>query len=122
MTSAAAASTSTMMSRIRLRRTRFFNRASVCSSFHTASRSAASSANSSARRRGCLVLALMMLLDLCLDLANAQQRLIPAPFEFVGHQTIVRIGQVVLLLGTACAVAGRFEIALQGGHDFIDAA
>jgi hypothetical protein len=47
---------------------------------------------------------------------RAQQSLVPAPFEFVGHQAMVGIGLVVLLLGASCAVACRFEGALQGGH------
>jgi len=39
-----------------------------------------------------------MLLDARFDLAHALQRLIPAPFEFIRHQPILRIGRVELLL------------------------
>jgi hypothetical protein len=61
-----------------------------------------------------------MLLDLRFDLADALQGLIPAPFEFIGHQPILRIGSIVLLLRPPCAVPGSLQIALECGQDFVN--
>src|ERR1700687_4296074 len=63
-----------------------------------------------------------MLLDLCFDLAYALQGLIPAPFEFIRHQPILRISGVVLLLRPPRAVLGSFQITLECRQDFVDLA
>lgn len=63
-----------------------------------------------------------MLLDLCFDLADALQGLIPASFELIRHQPILRIGSVVLLLRPPRAVPGSLQVALECRQDFVDLA
>ena len=67
-------------------------------------------------------LAISMLLDLRFDLADPLQGLIPAPFEFIGHQPILRIGSIELLLCPPRAVPGSLQVALKCGQDFVDLA
>ena len=53
-----------------------------------------------------------MLSDPLFDLTYAGERLVPAPFELIGHQSIFGIGRIVLPLRSRGGVACRFKITL----------
>ena len=50
------------------------------------------------RRCRDLMLPLEVLIDSPFDLVDALQGLVPAPLQFVGHQTGFRVGRIVLLV------------------------
>ena len=51
--------------------------------------------------------------DFAFDLRHARERLVPACLQFAGHQSIGRIGSIVLPEGAISCIARRFEIALE---------
>jgi hypothetical protein len=116
-TSAAFSSTSTMMSRIRLRRMRFFSRASVCSSFHQLG---GQSSPVFLRRHSDALLPAVVCSDLRLDFANPHEGLVPPSLEFIGQQPVVWVRLVVMLLGTLRAVPRCLQVALQRGGHFVE--
>jgi hypothetical protein len=59
--------------------------------------------------------------DALFQFLNLLQCLIPATFQFLGHEPIVRVGGLVLLLRTAGRIAGRFQIALERRQDVVAA-
>ena len=71
--------------------------------------------------RGCrdLLLPQEMLIDALFDLVDALQGLVPAPLLFVSHQTVFRVGRVVLLLCALRDVARRLQIPSPGVQHFV---
>ena len=67
-------------------------------------------------------MAIAVLLALQFDRLHALQRVIPAPFEFIGHQAILWIGELILLLSPPGTIAGRFQIPMQRRHHLVDLA
>ena len=57
--------------------------------------------------------------DLAFDLGHMRERLVPAHFEFAGHQPVGGIGGVILPEGAVGGIARRFEIATKGLADLI---
>ena len=51
--------------------------------------------------------------DLAFDLRDTRERLVPARFQFARHQTVDRIGGVILPEGAVGGIARCFEIALE---------
>ena len=66
-----------------------------------------------------LTLTLDVVIDAGFDLADALQRLIPAPLQFVGHQSVVRVRRIVLLLRAARGVLRGFQFARPRVQDLI---
>ncbi len=58
-----------------------------------------------------MTVALDVLIETRLDLVDTLQGLIPAPLQFVGHQPILGIRRVVLLLRPLRRIARRFQVS-----------
>ncbi len=61
-----------------------------------------------------------MALDPRFNLADPLQRLIPTSFKLIGHQPILGVGRVVLLLRSPSTVLRRLRVALKRCQDVID--
>jgi hypothetical protein len=59
--------------------------------------------------------------DLALDLADTDERLIPARFQFRRDQAVLGIGGVILSDGPVGGVSGSFQIAAEGVSDLVTA-
>ena len=60
-----------------------------------------------------------VLVDAVFDLVDTLQRLIPASFQFVRHEAIVRIGRIVLFLRSASRVPRGFQLPRPRVQDLI---
>jgi hypothetical protein len=60
-----------------------------------------------------------VLIELLLHRLHLLQCLVPSAFELIGHQAVLWIGSIELLLGTAGSVLGGFEVALESRDDLI---
>src|SRR5271163_1324658 len=60
-----------------------------------------------------------MLRNPLLDLAHAIKRLVPAPLELSGDQSVLRIRRIKLALSAVCRVAHRLQLALQRALHFV---
>src|SRR5215510_9513790 len=108
MLSAASVSISAITSWITVRTMRFFSRASVVGAVQTLLRSAARGERCRidvGRDRGGVMGG-----NLGFDLRLAGERLVPSRLQFASHQSVCRVGSVVLPEGAIGCIARRFEI------------
>jgi hypothetical protein len=70
-------------------------------------------------RCGYFPLTMDVLLDAQFNLLDSLQGLIPAAFQFVGDQAVLRVRGIVLLLGTLCRIARGFQVSSPGVQDIV---
>src|SRR5438445_11410294 len=107
--SAASVSISAITSWITVRTMRFFSRASVVGSVQTLLRSGCERGER-CRIDGGRDHGGVMGGNLGFDLRHAGERLVPSRLQFAGHQSVGRVGSVVLPEGPIGCIARRFEI------------
>src|SRR5215467_9763662 len=71
------------------------------------------------RRRHHRALIVHPLRDLTLNSMDTLQRLVPAPLQFGGDQTVLRVHRIVLSLRPARTIPSRFQVPLQGRQNLI---
>ena len=65
-----------------------------------------------------------LMVHVCENASDASEKrcghgLIPAPLQFIGDQTILRVGRIVLLLRPLRRVARRFQVSLPRGQHLV---